>query len=206
MCVTAMPPHEHLAADGSRRIRAAAAGPTCCRSSRSWTTTATCFRPGERGEIVVRGPLVMAGYYKDPEATAQVSRFGWHHTGDVGCAMTTAGIYVVDRKKDMIISGGFNVYPAEVEKALLAHPDVQDCAVIGVPDEKWGEAVVAFVELRPGRPCAAESLAAFARDALGPVKAPKRIEFIQSLPRTNAGKVSRAELRKPFWAGAGRAI
>ncbi len=118
MCVTAMPPHEHLAPDGRLAHPAVAAGPTCCRSSRSWTTTATSCRPGERGEIVVRGPLVMAGYYKDPEATAQVSRFGWHHTGDVGVRDADGWFYVVDRKKDMIISGGFNVYPAEVEKAL----------------------------------------------------------------------------------------
>jgi acyl-CoA synthetase (AMP-forming)/AMP-acid ligase II len=106
----------------------------------------------------------------------------------------------------MIISGGFNVYPAEVEKALLAHPDVQDCGVIGVPDEKWGEAVVAFVERRPGGRCTPESLVTYARDLLGPVKAPKRVEFVDTLPRTNAGKVSRAELRKPYWAGAGRSI
>ena len=89
---------------------------------------------------------------------------------------------------------------------MLAHPDIQDCGVIGIPDEKWGESVVAFVELRPGRQCASAVLVEFARDRLGPVKAPKRVEFLASLPRTNAGKVSRAELRKPFWAGAGRAI
>jgi acyl-CoA synthetase (AMP-forming)/AMP-acid ligase II len=106
----------------------------------------------------------------------------------------------------MIISGGFNVYPAEVEKALLAHPDVQDCGVIGIPDDKWGEAIVAFVELRPGRQCPSEALVDFARERLGAVKAPKRVEFLASLPRTSAGKVSRAELRKPYWAGAGRAI
>ena len=206
MCVTAMPPHEHLAADGSLAHPGSCGRPNLLSIVEIMDDDGNILPPGERGEIVVRGPLVMAGYYKDPEATAQVSRFGWHHTGDVGVRDADGWYYVVDRKKDMIISGGFNVYPAEVEKALLAHPDVQDCGVIGIPDEKWGEAVVAFVELRPGRPCAAESLAAFARDALGPVKAPKRIEFIQSLPRTNAGKVSRAELRKPFWAGAGRAI
>jgi acyl-CoA synthetase (AMP-forming)/AMP-acid ligase II len=148
----------------------------------------------------------MAGYYKDPEATAQVSCFGWHHTGDIGMRDADGWFYVVDRKKDMIISGGFNVYPAEVEKALLAHPDIQDCGVIGVPDDKWGEAVVAFVELRSGRQCTPEAVVEFARGALGPVKSPKRVELVTSLPRTNAGKVSRAELRKPFWTGAGRAI
>jgi acyl-CoA synthetase (AMP-forming)/AMP-acid ligase II len=148
----------------------------------------------------------MAGYYRNPEATAEVSKFGWHHTGDIGLRDADGWFYVVDRKKDMIISGGFNVYPAEVERALLAHPDVQDCAVIGVPDEKWGEAVIAFVERKAGRTPDADALVAFAREGLGPVKTPKRVEFVDSLPRTNAGKVSRAELRRPFWAAAGRSI
>ncbi len=106
----------------------------------------------------------------------------------------------------MIISGGFNVYPAEVEHALMAHPGVQDCAVIGIPDKKWGEAVIAFVERREDSDCDEDGLLAHARNLLGAVKTPKRIEFTESLPRTNAGKVSRAELRKPFWENTGMAI
>jgi len=206
MCVTAMPPHEHLAPDGGLAHPGSCGRPNLLSIVEIMDDQGNVLPPGKRGEIVVRGPLVMAGYYKDPAATAQVSRFGWHHTGDIGMRDVDGWFYVVDRKKDMIISGGFNVYPAEVEKALLAHPDVQDCGVIGIPDEKWGETVVAFVELRPGRQCASEALMEFARERLGPVKAPKRVEFLASLPRTSAGKVSRAELRKPFWAGAGRAI
>lgn len=206
MCVTAMPPHEHLAPDGTLAHPGSCGRPNLLSIVEIMDDDGNLLPPGERGEIVVRGPLVMAGYYKDPEATAQVSRFGWHHTGDIGTRDADGWFYVVDRKKDMIITGGFNVYPAEVEKALLAHPDVQDCAVIGIPDEKWGEAVVAFAELRPGRQVASEALVEFVRGHIGPVKAPKRVEFVASLPRTNAGKVSRAELRKPFWAAAGRAI
>ena len=99
---------------------------------------------------MLRGGLVMAGYYKNPQATAEASTFGWHHTGDIGVIDEDGFVYIVDRKKDMIISGGFNVFPSEVEQVLWSHPAVQDCAVIGVPDEKWGEAVKAVVELKPG--------------------------------------------------------
>jgi len=206
MCVTAMPPHEHLDANGDLAHPGSCGRPNLLSMVEIMDDDGNILPPGERGEIVVRGPLVMAGYYRNPEATAEVSKFGWHHTGDIGLRDADGWFYVVDRKKDMIISGGFNVYPAEVERALLAHPDVQDCAVVGVPDEKWGEAVIAFVERKAGRTLEAEALIAFAREGLGPVKTPKRVEFVDSLPRTNAGKVSRAELRRPFWAGAGRAI
>ena len=162
--------------------------------------------PGERGEIVVRGPLVMQGYYRNPEATEEVSRFGWHHTGDIGIRDEDGWFYVVDRKKDMIISGGFNIYPAEVEDALLAHPAVAQCAVIGVPHDKWGEEVIAFVETRGGAQFDAAAVIAFAKDRIGPIKAPKRVERVDALPRTNAGKISRAEVRKPFWTDSGRSI
>jgi acyl-CoA synthetase (AMP-forming)/AMP-acid ligase II len=204
MCVTAMPPHEHLNMAGEL------AHPGSCGRANLFSIVevmdddGNILPPGERGEIVVRGPLVMAGYYNDPQATTEVSGFGWHHTGDIGLRDEDGWFYIVDRKKDMIITGGFNVYPAEVEKALLGHDGVQDCAVIGVPDEKWGEAVIAFIERRGA--CEADELLAFARDALGPVKTPKRIEFVDNLPRTNAGKVSRAELRKPFWENREAAV
>ena len=107
--------------------------------------------PGERGEIVARGPLVMAGYYKNPQATAEAAQHGWHHTGDIGYLDDDNYLFIVDRAKDMIITGGFNVYSAEVEQVLLAHPAVQDCAVIGLPDDKWGERVTAVLQLRPGQ-------------------------------------------------------
>lgn len=206
MCVTAMPPHEHLDGAGKLAHPGSCGRPNLLSIVEIMAEDGTILGPGERGEIVVRGPLVMAGYYRNSEATAEVSTFGWHHTGDIGMRDEDGWFYVVDRKKDMIISGGFNVYPAEVEKALLAHPLVHDCAVIGVPDEKWGEAVVAFVEARGEARFDEMAVIAFARDALGAVKTPKRIEVVATLPRTNAGKVSRAELRRPFWDEAGRRI
>lgn len=206
MCVTAMPPHEHLDANGDLAHPGSCGRPNLLSIVEIMDDDGHILPAGERGEIVVRGPLVMAGYYKNPEATAEVSKFGWHHTGDIGMRDDDGWFYVVDRKKDMIISGGFNIYPAEVEKALLAHPAVHDCAVIGVPDDKWGEAVVAFVESRGDAAFDEAALIDFAREALGAVKTPKRIEAVASLPRTNAGKVSRAELRKPFWEAAGRRI
>ncbi|NWK94420.1 hypothetical protein DM806_01695 [Sphingobium lactosutens] len=206
MCVTAMPPHEHLNAAGDLAHPGSCGRPNLLSIVEIMDNDGHILPPGERGEIVVRGPLVMAGYYKNPQATAEVSTYGWHHTGDIGLRDADGWFYVVDRKKDMIISGGFNVYPAEVEKALLAHDAVQDCAVVGIPDEKWGEAVIAFVEPRPGQEPQEAALIAFAREALGAVKTPKRIEIVGQLPRTNAGKVSRAELRKPYWEEAGRKI
>ncbi|HSN80898.1 MAG TPA: AMP-binding protein, partial [Rhodoferax sp.] len=128
---------------------------------------------GETGEICVRGDLVMKGYYKAPDKTAETIIDGWLHTGDVGHIDSEGYLHITDRKKDMIISGGFNVYPSEVEQVIWGHPAVQDCAVIGVPDEKWGEAVKAVVELNQGQSVTAEELIALCKDKLGSVKAPK---------------------------------
>jgi len=161
---------------------------------------------GERGEIVVRGALVMKGYYNNLEATAEASAFGWHHTGDIGVIDEDGFVYIVDRKKDMIISGGFNVFPSEVEQVLWGHPAVQDCAVIGVPDEKWGESVKAVVELKPGATATADELIALAKEKLGGVKAPKSVDFIAALPRSPVGKVLKKTLREPYWAGHERKI
>lgn len=206
MCVTAMPPHEHLNAAGELAHPGSCGRANLLSVVEIMDDAGNILPSGERGEIVVRGPLVMQGYYKNPEATAEVSVFGWHHTGDIGVRDEDGWFYVVDRKKDMIISGGFNVYPAEVEQVLLADPQVQDCAVIGVPDDKWGEAVIAVVEPRAGCTIDVPRLLAAAREALGPVKTPKAIEVMERLPRSNAGKVLRAELRKQRWAGAERTI
>ncbi|MDP2374879.1 class I adenylate-forming enzyme family protein [Reyranella sp.] len=161
---------------------------------------------GEPGEIVVRGGLVTSGYYNNPKATEEASTFGWHHTGDIGVIDADGFVYIVDRKKDMIISGGFNVFPSEVEQVLWGHPAVQDCAVIGVPDEKWGEAVKAVVELKPGAEVAADELIHLAKEKLGGVKAPKSVDFIAALPRSPVGKVLKKDLRAPYWAGHDRKI
>jgi len=161
---------------------------------------------GSRGEICVRGDLVMKGYYKEPEKTAETIIDGWLHTGDIGYFDDEGYLYLTDRKKDMIISGGFNVYPIEVERIVWGHPAVQDCAVIGVPDADWGEAVKAVVELKPGASVSAEELIAFCRERLGGVKTPKSIDFIETLPRSPVGKVLKKNLREPYWKGTGRSI
>ena len=161
---------------------------------------------GERGEVVCRGTVVMKGYYNNPQATAEVSTNGWHRTGDIGLKDAEGFVYIVDRKKDMIISGGFNVYPTEVEQVLWTHPAIQDCAVIGAPDDKWGEAVTAVVELKPGAKVDAEELVALCKERVGSVKAPKRVEFWDALPRSAVGKVLKREIRRKFWEGRDRAI
>ena len=161
---------------------------------------------GEAGEICVRGALVTPGYYKDSAATAEARRFGWHHTGDVGVMDRDGFITIVDPKKDMIITGGFNVYPNELEQVLMTHPAVQDCAVIGVPDEKWGEAIKAVVQLKPGKSANAEELTLLVKTQLGGVKAPKSVDFMESLPRSPVGKVLKAELRKPYWENRSRSV
>jgi acyl-CoA synthetase (AMP-forming)/AMP-acid ligase II len=143
----------------------------------------------------VRGSLVMAGYYKNPEATAEASAHGWHHTGDIGFLDDDGYLYIVDRAKDMVISGGFNVYSAEVEQALMAHDAVRDCAVIGLPDEKWGERVTAVVQPQSGAEIDTDELIAFVKQRIGSVKAPKQIEIWTDLPRSAVGKVLKTEIR-----------
>ncbi|MDQ6526753.1 AMP-binding protein [Nocardioides sp. LHD-245] len=168
--------------------------------------TSRVLGPGETGEICVRGDLVMKGYYKDPEQTAAAIVDGWLHTGDIGHLDTDGYLHITDRKKDMIITGGFNVYPSEVEQVIWSHPSVQDCAVIGAPDEQWGEVVTAVVELNPGESVPPEELIALCKGRLGSVKAPKRVDFVAALPRSAAGKVLKKDLRATYWAGAERAV
>ena len=161
---------------------------------------------GQSGEICVRGDLVMKGYYQAPDKTAETIIDGWLHTGDVGHIDAEGYLHITDRKKDMIISGGFNVYPSEVEQVLWGHPAVQDCAVIGVPDAQWGEAVKAVVELSAGQSVSAEELIELCKHKLGSVKAPKTIDFIASLPRSPVGKVLKKDLRTQYWQNAERKI
>src|SRR6476469_511259 len=197
MMISMMPPEDHLNPDGSiARHRLGSAGrPAPLVTVAVMDETGRLLPPGERGEIVIRSSLVMAGYYKNPEATEQVSRFGWHHTGDIGYLDQDNFLYIVDRLKDMIITGGFNVYSAEVEQAVLAHPDVQDCGVIGLPDDKWGERVTAIVQLRPGHQVTPGELTAFVKGRLGSVKAPKQVEIWPDLPRSKVGKVLKGEMK-----------
>lgn len=197
MMVSMLPPAEHFDADGTvATARLSSAGrPSPLVQVAIMDEAGTVLPTGERGEIVVRGSLVMAGYYKDPEATAQAWRFGWHHTGDVGYLDEDGYLFIVDRLKDMIITGGFNVYSAEVEQALMQHPAVRDCAVIGLPDEKWGERVEAVVELRPGIVVTTPELIGFVKERIGSVKAPKQVEVWTELPRSRVGKVLKTEVR-----------
>ena len=161
---------------------------------------------GTPGEIAVRGSQVMLGYWNKPEATAAVIRNGWMHTGD-GAWMDEDGfVYIVDRVKDMIISGGENIYSREVENAVHAHPAVRECAVIGVPDEKWGEAVLAVVTLKAGRHATAEEIIAHCRTLIANYKCPRHVEFRDELPLSGAGKILKNVLREPYWQGRRRAV
>jgi fatty-acyl-CoA synthase len=161
---------------------------------------------GEAGEICVRGTLVMDGYWKRPEATAEAFRGGWLHTGDVAVKDAEGYFHIVDRTKDMIISGGFNIYPREVEDALMAHHAVASAAVIGIPDDKWGEAVKAFVVLKPGTNNNAAELQAHVKDKRGAPWSPKSIDFIDAIPVTGLGKIDRKALRAPYWEGRSRGV
>jgi acyl-CoA synthetase (AMP-forming)/AMP-acid ligase II len=201
-------PWDYIRADGSideRRLRSVG-------RPGIWNTVAILDGDGREvprgtpGEICVRGPLVAPGYYKDPQATAQRRRNGWHMTGDIARMDEDGYITVVDRKSDMLITGGFNVFPNEIETVINAQPAVQDCSVIGIPDDKWGEAIKAFVELKAGRSISADELKAAVRAALGPVKTPKFVEFLEELPRSPAGKVLRSTLRKPYWENRSRGV
>lgn len=160
----------------------------------------------EVGELVVRGFGVMQGYLDDPEATAEVSKFGWHHTGDVGYCDEEGFFHIVDRLKDMIISGGFNIFASEIERVLFSHPAVEDCAVVGLPDEKWGEKVAAFVQLKKGATVTADQLIALCRERVGAMKAPKYLEFRDQLPRSPVGKTLKREIRDEFWKGKSRRV
>ncbi|CAO3428085.1 class I adenylate-forming enzyme family protein [Azospirillum endophyticum] len=161
---------------------------------------------GQRGEIVVRGDFLMKEYYEDPKRTADAKVDGWFHSGDLGYKDEDGYVYIVDRKNDMIISGGFNVYPAEVEQTVLAHPAVQDCAVVGVPHEKWGEAVLAAVELKAGCALDEDEFFTFCKSRLGSVKAPKLLEIVDALPRSAVGKTLRRAVRARHWEGRGSVI
>jgi acyl-CoA synthetase (AMP-forming)/AMP-acid ligase II len=158
------------------------------------------------GEITVRGPLVMQGYWGQPEQTAQALRGGWMHTGDGGRMDADGFIFVVDRLKDMIVSGGENIYSAEVENAITRLPQVSMAAVVGVPDDQWGERVHAVVVLRPGEVLTAEALVAHCRTLIAGYKCPRSVEFRDALPLSAAGKVLKVELRAPFWAGRSRNV
>ena len=198
MMISTMSPRDHYGADGTiARDRLSSAGrPAPLVTVAVMAEDGTLLPAGERGEIVVRGSLVMRGYYRDPAATAAASRFGWHHTGDIGYLDADNWLFIVDRAKDMVITGGFNVYSTEVEQAVMAHPAVADCAVVGLPDEKWGERVTAVVQLRAGGRLDPAELTAFVKERLGSVKAPKQVEVWADLPRSKVGKILKTDIKQ----------
>jgi len=162
--------------------------------------------PGGIGEIVCRTAQNMKGYWNNSEETESVLREGWLHTGDIGYFDEEGYLYIHDRLKDMIISGGENIYPAEVERVLAAHPAVGDVAVIGVPDERWGEAAKAFVVKKTTMDVNAQQLIEFCREQIAAYKIPRSVEFVDSLKRNPAGKLVKGELRAPYWAGHTRRV
>ncbi len=162
--------------------------------------------PGTRGEIAVKGPMVSEGYFQNPQETAKIRRNGWHLTGDIGVEDENGRIYIIDRKKDMIITGGFNVYSGDVEQALQEIDGIAEAAVIGVPSDRWGEEVKAVVRLVPGTELGETDLIAQAKEAVGSVMAPKSVDFVDELPHTSIGKINKRALRARYWDDAGRTI
>jgi len=162
--------------------------------------------PGQIGEIVVRGPDVMKGYYKEPELTKKTIKDSWIHSGDMAKVDEEGYIYIVDRKSDTIITGGFNVYPTEVEQILYSHPAVFEACVIGIPDEKWGEAVMAVVKLHQGAAVSGEDLIDYCRQSLASYKKPRFIDFVEELPKNPNGKIARRAVREGYWAHKERRV
>jgi len=158
------------------------------------------------GEIVMRGNTVMAGYYLDPEATAEAFRGGWFHSGDLGVIYPDGYIELRDRAKDIVISGGENISTVEVEQALMSHPCVLEAAVVGVPDDKWGERPKAFVILRAGTSATEQELIAHVRTKIAGYKAPREVSITAGLPKTSTGKIQKFVLREKEWAGHGQRV
>ena len=197
MMISTMAPRDHFRPDGSVAAeRLASAGrPTPLVTVSIMDEAGKLLPRREIGEIVVRGSLVMRGYHRDPAATAAASAFGWHHTGDIGYLDDDNFLFIVDRAKDMVITGGFNVYSTEVEQTIMQHPAVQDCAVVGLPDDKWGERLTAVLQLRAGATVDPAEIMSFVKQRIGSVKTPKQIEVWNDLPRSRVGKVLKPDIR-----------
>jgi acyl-CoA synthetase (AMP-forming)/AMP-acid ligase II len=202
--VVALPPEDHV--EGLERMRSAGKALPGVELA-ILGVEGNRLPPGEVGEIATRSSSNMVGYWNLPDATARtIGRDGWLRTGDAGYMDKDGYLYVQDRIKDMIISGGENIYPAEVENAICDHPDVAEAAVIGVPDDTWGEAVKAIVVLKPGMQTMASDIINFARTRIAAFKTPKTVDFIESLPRNASGKILHRQLRAPYWVGRERQI
>jgi acyl-CoA synthetase (AMP-forming)/AMP-acid ligase II len=200
--IVALPPEDHV--EGLERMRSAGkAGVELAILDAEGNR----LPPGEVGEIATRSGSNMVGYWNLPDATAKtLDSEGWLRTGDAGYMDKDGYLYIHDRIKDMIISGGENIYPAEVESAISDHPDVAEVAVVGVPDEKWGEAVKAIVVMKPGKKATPSDIINFTRQRIAGFKTPKSVDFIEALPRNASGKILRRNLRDPYWAGKDRQV
>jgi acyl-CoA synthetase (AMP-forming)/AMP-acid ligase II len=204
--VTALDPIYHLPETGQPEKLRSAGRPVAIAEIRIADADGNSVPNGTVGEIVARGPMVMAGYWNKPEQTAEALRGGWMHTGDGGYMDDDGFIYVVDRMKDMIVSGGENVYSAEVENAIAQMPQVSMCAAIGVPDAQWGERVHAVIVVRPGEELTPEAVTTHCRSLIAAYKCPRSVEFRSELPISAAGKLLKYKLREPFWAGRDRKV
>lgn len=201
--ITFLPPSDHTI--GNPRLRSA--GRPCPGLELSVVDTeGNSLPPGQIGEIVLRSPATMICYWNNPEATANTVVGGWLHTGDAGWVDEDGYLFLCDRIKDMIIVGAENVFPAEVENAIVGHPSVREAAVIGIPDERWGEVVHAFVVVQPGHTVTGRELGQFLRGRIAPFKLPRRFDFIDYVPRNVTGKILHRQLREQFWSGRDRAI
>ncbi len=208
MILTALPKEEHIVDDPERerQVLSSCGRPTMTTKIRLVDRQGRDVPIGEVGEILARCTFMMDGYFKDPEKTAATIEDGWLHTGDLARRDEEGLLYIVDRAKDMIISGGFNIYPREIEDVLFEHEAVKNVAVIGVPSDKWGEEVKAIVVLHEGKTATEEELIEFVKARKGSVMAPKSVEFWDAIPLTNLGKVDKKRIRAPYWAGRERQI
>jgi len=198
--------HKKALASGNYEVLKAAGRPIAGVDMRILDDKGNEVPLGEAGEVVVRAPNVTKGYLNLPDATAAAIRDGWFHTGDVGRMDEQGFMYLLDRKKDMIITGGENVYTIEVENAIALHPAVAQSAVVAIPDERWGEAVHAFVVCKPGQSATAEEIIAHCKQHIAGYKCPRSVDFIEAMPLSGAGKVLKRELRKPYWEGRDRQV
>ena len=202
--VTFLSPEDHLGAKARQRMQ------SCGRPSGAEVRVVDAggnnMAPGIVGEIICWSAQMMTSYFGLPEETAQTIRRGWLHTGDADYFDDDGYLHISDRIKDMIVSGGLNIYPREIEEALLEHPAILEAAVIGVPDDRWREAVKAIVVVQEGAAVSEEQVIAFARERVGSYKVPQSVEFLGALPRNTTGKVMKRELRLPYWAGRERLV
>lgn len=208
MMISSMSREEHIIADPERekKILSSAGRPTFHAEVKLLDENGNEVERGQAGEVVTRCANVMSGYFKNPEATAETLKDGWLHTGDIAQQDEEGFLYIVDRKKDMIVSGGFNIFPREIEDALFEHPAVKGAAVIGVPHEKWGEEVKAIVVLHEGQIATEADLISFVKERKGSLVAPKTIEFWDQIPLTNLGKLDKKAMRTRFWEGKDRMV